>query len=295
MAQFEQMLDFTNKFSDNLFTQKSTFPQNTDFNVTAGTGTCSFFNDAYYGYFASVLCTSYKTTDFTFNFGDALTTPISKDGTYLFQLSIFDTDPTNEFFVPFVFGVNVFKNGVFDQTITGQMVGDASENSKKTITFSQNIECNSVTELDFTFTIDADVTYPFNNMNFNIGNFKIEHDNKFLGTPTPYSLPFDYYSANTDLHLVETQWDVEDIGAQVIANGASINLFTLIDNSTNKNTTNTDEYDELNIVSNSIITTYRNCKTIHTIRLSLNILSGSNHFINLLSTISKIFSTISNK
>ena len=134
MALLERITDeFTNKFSDNLFTQKSTFPQDTTFNVTAGTGTSTFSNDAYYGYFANVLCTSYKTADFTFNFGDALTTPISKDGIYLFQLSIFDTDPTNEFFVPFVFNVNVFKNGVFDQTITGQMVSDASLNSKKTI------------------------------------------------------------------------------------------------------------------------------------------------------------------
>lgn len=179
---------FSNKFSDNILTEKSMF-KGASINVTAGSGVSGFFQDAYYGNFASVQCTCYKTEDFIFNFGDALTTPITKDGNYLFQLSIFDLDPTIEFFVPFEFGINVYKDGIFDQVITGQMVSDPDLNSKKTITFSQNIECTSIAELDFSFVIYADVTYPFNNMNFNIGNFKLEHDNKFLGLPTPYSLP----------------------------------------------------------------------------------------------------------
>jgi len=221
MSNFSRINDFSNKFSDNILTYKSVLPDTTTFNVTDGTGVSGFVNDAYYGNFATVLCQSYKTNDFTFNFGDALTTPITKDGIYVFQLSIFDTDATTEFFVPFEFGVNVYKNGVFDQTIRGQMVGNYLVNSKKTITFSQNIECTSVTELDFTFTIFADVSYPFDNMNFNIGNFKLEHDNKFLNAPTPYSLPMPEQATGwqsiTD--IVNTQVILADTETQIIFTG----------------------------------------------------------------------------
>lgn len=83
------------------------------------------------------------------------------------------------------------------------------------------------------------------------------------------------------VNISETQWDVPDIGTNNIANGAFLNLFTLINNATHKNATNTDSFDELDIVSNSIITTYRNCKTIHTIRLSLNITAGTDQFYQI--------------
>ena len=83
------------------------------------------------------------------------------------------------------------------------------------------------------------------------------------------------------LHISETQWDVPDIGAQVVADGSFINLFTLINNSTHKNLTNSDTFDQLNIVSNAIKTTYRNSKTIHLVRITLNIVSGTDQHYQL--------------
>lgn len=83
------------------------------------------------------------------------------------------------------------------------------------------------------------------------------------------------------LNVVETQWDVPDIGPQVVANGNSINLLSLINNVTHKNATNSDTHDQLNIVSNSIKTTYNGSKTIHLIRVTLNILSGTDQWYQI--------------
>lgn len=82
-------------------------------------------------------------------------------------------------------------------------------------------------------------------------------------------------------NISETQWDVPDIGAQVVANGASINLLTLINNATHKNATNSDTFDQLNIVSNSIKTTFQGAKTIHLVRLSFNIIAGVDQFYQI--------------
>jgi hypothetical protein len=94
-------------------------------------------------------------------------------------------------------------------------------------------------------------------------------------------LPFDLLATTEQLNIVETQWDVPSVTTTTIANNSYLNLLTLINNATNKNTTNTDVYDELQIVSNSILTTYRGCKTIHTIRISFNISTGSEQFYQL--------------
>jgi len=195
MSDLIQIQNFANKFSDNLLSKKSIL-KDTPFNATAGTGVlASVINDAYYGNFARITCTSYNTDDFSFNFGDTLTTPNSKDGTFLFQFSLYDVTldvglppETVSLFIT----VFVYKNGVLDTSLTIQT--DASEDNTKTLTFAQNIDCSGVTELDFSFKIDSDVTYPNPNISFNIGNFKLEHDNKFLSIPTPYSLPIDYFS-----------------------------------------------------------------------------------------------------
>lgn len=82
-------------------------------------------------------------------------------------------------------------------------------------------------------------------------------------------------------NISETQWDVPDIGAQVVANGAALNLLTLINNATHKNVTNSDTFDQLNIASNSIITTFQGAKTIHLIRLSFNIIAGVDQFYQI--------------
>jgi hypothetical protein len=193
MSNFPRINTFANKFSDNMLPVTSVFDDNTVLNVTSGSGTCNFVRDREYGSFANMSVTSYNSTAFNFNFGDALKTVVDFDGNYFFQLSFFNFNTTPEFFVPFEFYVDVYKDGVLSETIAGQMVSNPTVNSEKTITFAQNIVCNAIDELDFAFRIGEDITYPFTNITFSIGNFKLEHNNKFLSAPTPYSLPVNYF------------------------------------------------------------------------------------------------------
>ena len=193
MSTFTRINTFSNKFSDNMLPITSVFNDDTVLNVTSGSGTCNFIRDREYGSFANMSVTSYNTTAFNFNFGDALKTVIDFNGNYFFQLSFFNFNTTPEFFVPFEFYVDVYKDGVLSETIEGQMVSNPTLNSEKTITFAQNIVCNAIDELDFAFRVGEDVTYPFTNITFSVGNFKLEHNNKFLSAPTPYSLPINYY------------------------------------------------------------------------------------------------------
>lgn len=194
MSNLIQITDFVNKFSDNLFSNKSIL-KNTNFNVTGGSGIlASIVNDAYYGNFARITDTSYTTDDFSFDFSDALTTPITKDGAFLFQFSLYNVTLSPSLpnkTVPLEITLLIYKNGIFDSEVSIQT--DANSDNTKTLTYHQAINCSGVTELDFSFRITADVTYLNPNVSFNIGNFKLEHDNKFLGTPTPYSLPVDYF------------------------------------------------------------------------------------------------------
>lgn len=106
------------------------------------------------------------------------------------------------------------------------------------------------------------------------------------GTGDPLRTAFDKSNDNfTELYdsiqISETAWSVTDIGPQVVTDGSSLNLLTLINNATHKDTTNSDTYDQLDIVSNGIKTTYGGCKEIHTIRISFNIISGTDQFYQI--------------
>jgi len=283
MSQLAQIINFSDKFSDNILPATAIFTDgNTPVNITSGTGGISFFKDSLFGYGIVVFNTDFDTTDLSFNFGDALKTTITEAGVYRLQMSIFDFDSGANTFLPFDFEILVYRNGVFSETLEGTFDFDAATHSGKSVTFCQEVVCDgSVFELDFSFVMKKDLTSPVSNNSVRFCNLKLELDNKFLGVVSPYSLPFDYISKNTDLHIAETAWSVPDVGAQVVANGASLNLFTLINNVTNKDNTNSDVYDQLDITTNAIKTTYRGCKIIHTIRVSFNIITGTDQFYQL--------------
>jgi len=76
MTDFVRVLDFSNKFSSNVMPKTSILEDGTPYNVTSGTGTLAFEQNAEYGNFINVTCQSYKTTDLTFNFNDKLATPV---------------------------------------------------------------------------------------------------------------------------------------------------------------------------------------------------------------------------
>ena len=140
----------------------------------------------------SILNQQYNSVDLNFNISDALTTPVTKNGLYIFQMSIYTSTPT---LGDVNFGVKIYKDGVYDSTINGiysQLYSYPQIGT--TITFAQTIECFDITQLDFSFVVYKNTSFPTANFNFNIGNFKVEYDVKSLSIPTNYTAPFDYYT-----------------------------------------------------------------------------------------------------
>jgi len=280
MPSLVPITSFSNKYSPNLIPSYSVFNDDTILNVTSGVGVLQLsVNDAYRGNYATILNQNYKTNDLHFNFGDSLKTPIAKNGLYSFQMTIFRTGVI----IPNIsIGLEIYQDGIYTGTING-VYNQSNIYSQvgNSVTFSQTIDCLGIFELDFAFVVYKDASASDTNLGFNIGNFKIEYDTENATFPTPYSLPIDYYSTTEDLHVSETQWSVTDVGTQLVANGGSLNLFTLINNATNKDLVNSDTYDQLDIVTNAIKTTYRGAKIIHTIRVSFNITVGTDQFYQL--------------
>lgn len=201
------------------------------------------------------------------DFTDGVT--VKRDGIYGFSLYFCYFTLPNDWQI----SLKVYKNGILLQNFNSDLGASGFVLGKWNVygqTFSLNANDVITFRLEATTGIVGNVLY--------ISAPKFEILDKCFNIPSYYTYPTNHFSKSTDLQLTETQWDVPDIGAQIISNGSSINLLTLIDDGTDKNITNTDVFDELNIVSNSIKTTYRNCKIAHTIRLSFNIDSGSEQF-----------------
>lgn len=266
------------EYSENLFPNTSVLNNSSVINKTGGSvDSYAILDDTYrYEQNYSIKCyNNNSVTPLAFNIGTDLNFTTKNDGVYILSFRLLHLD--NVSFDDKI-KVNIFANAVLTYTIEASLynsVLDESTDNNKWLTYANSFNFNSDVELGFTFEHSLDPTKPSEESTIWLSGLKFELNDRYLGNPSDYSLPTSYFINKAFLSITETQWDVTDIGAQVITDGSFINLLTLIDNSTNKNTTNTDSFDELDIVSNSIITTYRNCKTIHTIRLSLNIISGS--------------------
>lgn len=77
----------------------------------------------------------------------------------------------------------------------------------------------------------------------------------------------------------ETAWLTTGL-SEVVADGTSINILTLFDNVADKQAIS-DRYDQLDITTDKIITTYTGSKTLHTIRLIFDISVGNLQFYQI--------------
>jgi len=260
------------EYNENLLNPLSTMDTNLVWNVTSGSATVTNSTDEHFQGVKSLKIVNFDGLSVDFNTVSELGCTVEQDGEYIFSYrNMFDTPYGDD---PY-FGVNIFINGLPVYSLGSIFIENDRPNTWNC--FYQNFYLSAGDVVSYTFTYSPGGAPG----TIWVDGFKFERDNLGFGFPTLYSMPKDHCCGDEKILLAETQWDVPDIGAQVIANGASINLFTLINNATHKNTTNTDLFDELDIVSNSIVTTYRGCKTIHTIRLSLNIVAGSDQFYQL--------------
>lgn len=193
MGNLIKITDFKPEYSENLLPYTATFDEITTVNVTSGSMTYAF-NDTYFfdgKKSMYVRPTSYKTTDLNFNFGTALQTTIKNSGTHFFSLRILNHNTTPEFFVPFVMRVKVWVNSVIVDELLFNSVSDLTTYQNKWVTYGQGIDFLDGDVVDFTFQVDADLSYPFNIITFYMDAFKLEFDDRFLSTPSIFSKPLD--------------------------------------------------------------------------------------------------------
>ena len=191
MAQGILTSDFRPEYSENLLPVKSLFNENIAVNLTSGIASFAFSDEYNFTSGKSLYCfmESYKTTDIAFNLGNELLTTIKNQGNHIFSFRMLNANTTFEFFPSFVIYVKVWVNGINTNDFECHMVSDVDTYSKKWATFAQSMSFNETDEVNFSFYIDADLSYPFNNLGFYIDGLKLEYDDRFLGTPSIYSKP----------------------------------------------------------------------------------------------------------
>lgn len=269
-------------YSENLLNKESLFDDDTVFNVTSGSGTVTITNEKHYenDKCAKIVWTDIENPLTFYSAGDTYTAEY--DGTHFFSwaLYVFSNNPTMT--PTFLLRIKAYKNAVLYKEFTSSCSPAENETYQDNVfqRFGQSLELEQGDVLTWSYECVYG-QYLLGTITVYLDGLKLELDDRNLGVPSVYSKPKYYCCGEKLFHVSETQWDVADIGTQTIANGASLNLFSLINNVTHKNLTNSDTYDQLNIVSNSIKTTYRGCKIIHLVRISINITSGTDQHYQL--------------
>jgi len=191
MAQGILINDFRPEYSENLFPVKALFDEALTVNLTEGLASFDFLDEESFAGGKSLFCflQSYKTTNIAFNFGSDIITTIKNTGNHIFSFRMLNANTTVEFFPAFVIYAKVWVNGINTDDIEFHMVSDPTTYSKKWVSFCQSINLTKDDEVNFSFYIDADLSYPFNNIGFYIDGLKLEYDDRFLGTPSMYSRP----------------------------------------------------------------------------------------------------------
>lgn len=283
MADLILINKFVGEYSENILPITAMFEGTPTINQ-AGDGTVShsstisFEGSKSINYFCNTDTVIAQNT--TFNFGDDLKSTTTKTGQHIFSFKIYNGTVLTTSFVVKV-SAHLYINGLLTETYEYSLDTGTFSRSRWT-TLSQSFTANAADLINFTFEMTVPpLADPNPNVSLNLDGFKLEFDDKNLGIPSIYSVPKDSFVKKSDILISETQWDVSDIGPQIVNSGSFINLFSLINNATHKNISNSDTFDQLNIVSNSIKTTYRNCKTIHLIRLTFNILTGVERFYQI--------------
>ena len=271
MIQAIRELNLRPVYSVNLFEKKSLFTTQTSFNVTDGSGTYAPSENVQYNEFYSAFISSgtYNSNDFTFNFGDNYDVVAPQTGNYIFSWRFNNINFTSGFYVPFEYEIKVFRNGLLSETIFGQHIGNYQENAKKWNTYCQSFYAEAGEIISFTFTIKADISYPYSVMNFFMGGLKLEYDDRYLGVPSMYSLPKGVIS-------MDSGWnDVTDI---VNTQSLTANRDNLIQITTAKESNGNLQL----LDSNAKITpTKLNDSIVVDFAFSFSTPSGTNNYLNI--------------
>jgi hypothetical protein len=216
MVELKQITNFKNIYSENLFPTSSVINQDTVITNTEGDASYTLNDFSFYKGNRSIKYFYNSNTDSgdtsVFNLGDSLKVTTQQDGRYIFSFCL--ANYVNDLDYTVGVKVNVFVDSLLVETIEGDVNFLASEYLKYK-TFSQSLPLNFSSMSDINFSIELSVpvapTAIYPNYEFFIDAFKFELDNRFLGIPTPYSLPVDYFisSQGTDSNKVTGNIEME--------------------------------------------------------------------------------------
>lgn len=163
-------------YSKNLFPK--IIAETTEVVTTSGTATyTNEINNIFGTKSLKVNCTSYKTTDLSFNFGDKIATIVKVDGTYFFSFGLKSDNDIN-----LQIEINVTRKGT--ETFDLAVIGD----TKNYQYFSQAITLLEDDDVNFTITLIKDAAAISNNIDFLLDAFKLEL-NSGIGMPVGFSMP----------------------------------------------------------------------------------------------------------
>lgn len=195
MANLERVTDFTNKYSDNLLSTSSLFNDSPVINYN-GNGTLNIVDG--YGISNNLKSAELYTVqnisygiDEIFDFGSALSYNTVLDGNYIFQFSLNAKEiNANPDYI-----VNLQLDLYIDSVLTDSFVNPLNLTDltqEDFYTFTQSFNVIEGKNINFKFKIFAgSVGTPNPNFTLNFSGFKLELDNKQIGTPTIYSFPIN--------------------------------------------------------------------------------------------------------
>jgi len=206
MSNLVQINSFANKYSDNVLSKNSLLKDSPtvsfvgDGSYTIDSNSLDYSGNSNSFIYNSGNVDSSFGTNVAFNFGDALKYNSSTNETSIFQFSLTPKLLEASISLPIqlvTFKVNVFYDSVLLDTFEKEFdIQTLTVNKHYNFCCSYIVPTNS--EINYTFEIsNAGFGVPEPNYIFEFSGFKTEIDNKFLGIPTPYSLPIDYFTNPT--------------------------------------------------------------------------------------------------
>jgi len=205
MSQLIQITNFSNKYSDNILSVDSLL--NTTPTVSfVGDGTYdidSYSDELDFSKYSKTFIYNSGNIDFftgssvAFNLGDALKYTAITSQQNLFQFSLYPIHTEFDTVQLVTFKVNVFYGVTLLDTFEKE-IDIRTLTLRKHYTFGFSYSVPTPSDVNFTFEIsNGGFGVPEPNYILGFSGFKVEVDNRFLGIPTPYSLPVDYFKNPT--------------------------------------------------------------------------------------------------
>lgn len=212
-----------NSFTKNILSK--IVPDNSKVATTTGTATYDYIENNIFGSKSlRINCTSYKTTDLSFNFGTDLETPIIIDGIYFFS-----------FFVQTDNDISLEVNLIGSRSGTETFEVDILANTKAFQRLTQSKILENGENFNVTFKLISDATYPTNNINFLIDGLKLEL-NSGLGLPENFTKPENAFGWERMLDVINSQTITANTETKVTLNNNLLSSggLNFIDISTSK-------------------------------------------------------------